>query len=660
MLLGLLGQANRNKTSKRATFHSYLKSEGCSPEREEEELDKINSTHIGRKVCISGCKIGILRYYGQTELGPGNWCGIELESAEGTNDGSINGVRLFNCSPSHGLFEQESKVTLISQIKAYVSEVSSSGPHSFLGVPREDVAGTSSRHSSASSLVPRTAALQDLSIQSKHSSFELDESLGILTPDQMSDFTLNGPLDYNLQRTPSAEELSSFMLKDEPFDEILENETLDDPACLLDDNLNKSESECAISKKNSDPQSQSSSLRTSKKDNISRTDRTPSLEDLPLDVGADTTDEAKSESTKSISRVAPPPNSFITSITSITSLDNGYQGDGEWSRPASRGPDHSPSAQAKLVKARLDPMTDSDFFTESDADMHEECAGHRRAQVIDGTLYGAAPPQSGITQSVNVGHSNHIQRFSPTNEEMDSSGIYSDLDKKYEEPIWEKCNVVDDERIASPEGSIMTTSSKSDQSLKKISPTAFSSLITEKLDTIKNLLDEAENQIVERSTGTEETSSDAKKARSETASVNKSIEGPMIKKYKMPKRNVVSKIKTMITSSPIQRKDGDNENQENRVPAASRPAKKGRWDAVMNKIAQGQAEEKTTPKLKEVKSKVYSGISGGTVCSKQMTPTRPVTASGWTSKSPSARCLSSAQSISTRSLRDISSIKTKW
>ncbi|XP_073989570.1 uncharacterized protein isoform X2 [Rhodnius prolixus] len=727
MLLGLLGQANRNKSSKRSaaqrpqgfyqplpnewhasspqttTFHSYLKSEDCSPEKEEEvltEREKINSAHIGKKVCVTGCKIGILRFYGPTDLGPGNWCGIELESADGTSDGLVNGVRYFSCAALHGILEPESKVCLISQIKAYLSEVSSSGPHSLLGLPREDVAGShsdtdevtpphgqgvehrpsgppsqistpgssnsgiplfdlamSSRHSSASSLVPRTAALQDMSVQSKHSSFELDESLGILTPDQMSDFTLNGPLDYNLQRTPSAEELSSFMLKDETFDEILENETLDDRVCLLDDQLNKeSESECALSKKNSEPQSLSSSLRTSKKDNISRTDRTPSLEDLPLDICADTTDEAKSESTKSIGRVAAPPNSFITSITSITSLDNGYQGDGEWSRPASRGPDHSPSAQSKSVKARLDPMTDSDFFTESDADMHEECAGHRRAQVIDGTLYGGIAPQSGITQSVQVGHNNHIQRFSPTNEEMDSSGIYSDLDKKYEEPIWEKCNVVEDERIASPEGSIMTVSSKSDQSLKKISPTAFSSLISEKLDTIKNMLDSAECDIVERNTGTEETS-DAKKARSETSTLNKIIEGPMIKKYKMPKRNVVSKIKTMMTSTPNSRKDGDNENQENRIPTVTRPAKKGRWDAVMNKIAQGQAEEKTTPKLKEVKSKVYSGISGPG--GKQVTPPRPVTASGWTSKSPSARCLSAAQSISTRSLRDISSIKTK-
>jgi hypothetical protein len=39
-------------------------------------------------------------------------------------------------------------------------------------------------------------------------------------------------------------------------------------------------------------------------------------------------------------------------------------------------------------------MTDSDFFTESDADTHDDLGagtgrGDRKAQVIDGTLYGA-------------------------------------------------------------------------------------------------------------------------------------------------------------------------------------------------------------------------------------------------------------------------------
>lgn len=106
---------------------------------------------------------------------------------------------------------------------------------------------------------------------------------------------------------------------------------------------------------------------------------------------------ATSAGPSSRSSAAPPPaSSFVTSVTSITSLDNGYQGDGEWSRPTSRGADLSPTNHrvVKLKTSTADPMTDSDFFTESDADMHDELAagssrGDRRAQVIDGTLYGA-------------------------------------------------------------------------------------------------------------------------------------------------------------------------------------------------------------------------------------------------------------------------------
>uniref|UniRef100_A0A182NT88 Uncharacterized protein n=1 Tax=Anopheles dirus TaxID=7168 RepID=A0A182NT88_9DIPT len=109
-------------------------------------------------------------------------------------------------------------------------------------------------------------------------------------------------------------------------------------------------------------------------------------------------------------------NSFITSITSITSLDTGYQGDGEMSRPASRGADHSPSngprvksaiagggawqpmmaAAVAAVPRRQDPMTDSDFFTESDADDVFNRGDARRAQIIDGQLYGAPGGAGGI------------------------------------------------------------------------------------------------------------------------------------------------------------------------------------------------------------------------------------------------------------------------
>lgn len=35
----------------------------------------------------------------------------------------------------------------------------------------------------------------------------------------------------------------------------------------------------------------------------------------------------------------------------------------------------------------------------------------------------------------------------------------------------------------------------------------------------------------------------------------------------------------------------------------------GKWDAVMNKIAKSQAEDKAKPKLKEVKSRVFASLT---------------------------------------------------
>lgn len=86
------------------------------------------------------------------------------------------------------------------------------------------------------------------------------------------------------------------------------------------------------------------------------------------------------------------------------------------SRPASRGADNSPLTRRPFPRPlprRPDPMTDSDFYTESDADNHEDnqVKGDRRAQVIDGTLYGV-DPQAAADIYVN------------NRENMDSSGEY--------------------------------------------------------------------------------------------------------------------------------------------------------------------------------------------------------------------------------------------
>jgi hypothetical protein len=76
-----------------------------------------------------------------------------------------------------------------------------------------------------------------------------------------------------------------------------------------------------------------------------------------------------------------------------------------------------------------------------------------------------------------------------------------------------------------------------------------------------------------------------------------------LKKYKMPKRNVVSKIKAMIESSS---KD-DAEKEARRSQRSTR--KGGRWDAVMNKIEAGKTEQRTRSARKEVKSRVLQNLA---------------------------------------------------
>ncbi|XP_069676796.1 restin homolog isoform X2 [Periplaneta americana] len=596
---------------------------------------------------------------------------------------------------------------------------------------------------------------------SKQSSFELDESLGILTPDQMVDFTVCAE-SPSVGRTPSFEDMAVFLLgeyKTERVEDMLPdrlssesdgpssnypssefahfpvdvtenslkvsdetqstekfliskvenvslqelellsndvtpdqqrcvpNQVLELNMCCVSEEL--SDNICPGVSKSSDGEFTPASIRVGQ--DIS--DRTLSPEDLPMDapfqevIGeilqkAEMTSEsghdtagvsgATSAGPSSRSSAAPPaPSSFVTSVTSITSLDNGYQGDGEWSRPASRGADHSPTSQRvlklKTSAAAADPMTDSDFFTESDADMHDELAagsgrGDRRAQVIDGTLYGANLHAGG---AVLLGHQHQrCPSFTASiNEEMESSGVYSDLERRPEDPASDGKEFQVEERGPveadfSPDGSTKTVSSHSEQSQVKDSDPAFTIIPQTGSETTKDLpvamdtnefeetlvvennsknhqavivvnqmavATDAENVCLERQSQhkTEVTAPAGNKPATQAASANSKSskeEGHhTLKKYKMPKRNVVSKIKAMIESPASTTRGGgsastEDENQENRRPSRS-PSKSlrkngGRWDAVMNKIAQGQAEQKMkTRSLKEVKSKVFANLT---------------------------------------------------
>lgn len=283
-------------------------------------------------------------------------------------------------------------------------------------------------------------------------SFEMDESLGILTPDQMIEFLDSNATNTNLELPLN---LPSGKL---PMHKCRVDQTPSPPEELPLDpvGVKTFDDEVAIA--------------------VPMTASTAGVDNHLSESYTKTDPMSKSTASK-------VSNSFITSVTSIASLDNGYQGDGEMSRPASRGGgsggggDNSPLNVRRAINdrrkkqldasfecptdnenipilRRQDPMTDSDFFTESDADdiFHR---GDRRVQIIDGHLYNGHGADLFIEDR---------QQNEMVSSGMDSSGIYTDAENTRgdEEPPHSKSPPREIDSDMSPDGSTDTIKSSSE------------------------------------------------------------------------------------------------------------------------------------------------------------------------------------------------------
>lgn len=340
-----------------------------------------------------------------------------------------------------------------------------------------------------------------------------------------------------------------------------------------------------------------------------RIEETPSPEDLPLDSSdingeistysqfsaatlhdSQTYSDSKTDYTKSM-ETSKVSNSFITSITSITSLD-GYQGDGEMSRPVSRGADHSINREDVIemdwqnvpVTRRADPMTDSDFFTESDADGLDDHMqrGDRRAQVIDGALYGGKNGNGNPPLIVN------------RNEDscMESSGVYTDFENHRSSPVF--MNVIDD---MSPEGSSPSTRSECSQKNSTGNINAFfnDTLIEQKCD-VSLIPDQEETP---KNTSKRNSLNSEKDGRNSEKKEEKRF---TLKKYKMPKRDVPSKLKSMLAN---RKAEGDNS-----VQSSPKSVKKpDRRENITKKNSLEIKGDYKVKSYKDIKSKVDCSFS---------------------------------------------------
>ncbi|CAH8646839.1 unnamed protein product [Dicrocoelium dendriticum] len=65
---------------------------------------------IGNRVLVAGQRKGILRFIGPTQFAPGTWYGVELDQPLGKNNGSVSGVRYFQCPIGHGIFASRERI----------------------------------------------------------------------------------------------------------------------------------------------------------------------------------------------------------------------------------------------------------------------------------------------------------------------------------------------------------------------------------------------------------------------------------------------------------------------------------------------------------------------------------------------------------------------
>ena len=73
--------------------------------------DGAGDFQLGERVWVNGNKPGVVQFVGGTQFAPGQWAGIVLDEAIGKNDGSVAGVRYFQCEDGRGIFTRASKLS---------------------------------------------------------------------------------------------------------------------------------------------------------------------------------------------------------------------------------------------------------------------------------------------------------------------------------------------------------------------------------------------------------------------------------------------------------------------------------------------------------------------------------------------------------------------
>lgn len=108
----ILSLSNPSLFSAAAPVEKTVPSEKASgPPSSETQDEFVDDFRVGERVWVNGNKPGFIQFLGETQFAPGQWAGIVLDEPIGKNDGSVAGVRYFQCEPLKGIFTRPSKLT---------------------------------------------------------------------------------------------------------------------------------------------------------------------------------------------------------------------------------------------------------------------------------------------------------------------------------------------------------------------------------------------------------------------------------------------------------------------------------------------------------------------------------------------------------------------
>ncbi|XP_022249018.1 kinesin-like protein KIF13A isoform X2 [Limulus polyphemus] len=106
---------------------------------------------VGESVMISPYnKTGVVAFLGATVFAPGVWAGVELDTPTGKNDGSVDGVRYFQCKPRFGIFVRPDKLNIDKRGRAVRASRQAGTSNLKRSGSRESFSSSSSLHHSRS------------------------------------------------------------------------------------------------------------------------------------------------------------------------------------------------------------------------------------------------------------------------------------------------------------------------------------------------------------------------------------------------------------------------------------------------------------------------------------------------------------------------------